>query len=289
MTKRGRTIFGGLAALLMVLVIHPANAQDAATSPVPDDASPKGKWLPVLVAHAGEYEIVESPGGAKAVMRPDPLMRWSQPVRGGEDGVICLWTVAGKPAAVMSFFTLKAEDGKRWIVHEHQSLSASPLEASWQGRAMWRISGPGLAFEAVPDAPEPAGSSVARARQMQAILRDFSANTVDHGGRSWTLRALNKPLYRYEGTGPDGPDGALFAMAQGTDPEAFVILETRSESGRPRWVYAVTRLTDLALKVRLKGREILSVAATVGAADEPYQTFIVINKASDDPADFVQP
>ncbi|MDB5350345.1 MAG: hypothetical protein JWN86_1592 [Planctomycetota bacterium] len=276
--------------LLSLAALHSTAHGQASERATTVDAA-KGKWLPVLQKHATEYVIaVTEPSGKKTTkLRPDPLMRWSQPVRGGEDGVICLWVEAGRPVTVMSFFTLKAGDGKRWIVHEHQSLSPRPLEASWQGREMWHTATPGVVFAPVPDAPAPADSAPARSRQMQQILSDFSANTIDNKKVSWPLRALPKPLYRYENTGSEVLDGGLFTLAQGTDPEALILLEARIDGKQTRWYYGAARLTDLNLRVRFKDREILSVPYTVGRSDEPYQTFIVINKASDRPEDFVRP
>lgn len=126
---------------------------------------------------------------------------------------------------------------------------------------------------------------------MQAILRQFSANTIDNKDSTWPLRPLTKPLYRYENTGPEVIDGALFALAQGTDPEVFVLIEARPASeGKPAaWYYGLARLTDLRLRVRLYGTEVFSVPYTVGKPDEVYQTFIVISKPSDNPDDFERP
>src|SRR4051812_24345653 len=97
-----------------IAALPSARGQEAKDTKPADSA--RSKWLPVLQKHATEYEIVviktRADGGSdkvKATMRPDPLMRWSQPVRGGEDGVICLWTDEGRPVVAMSFFTLKAD------------------------------------------------------------------------------------------------------------------------------------------------------------------------------------
>lgn len=252
---------------------------------------PKGGWLPVLQKHATEYEVTATGEGGKAAatMRPDPLMRWTQPVRGGDDGVLCLWVDRGRPVVAMTIFTFKGNDGKRNVVHEHQSLSARPLEGTWRGRPMWHTDEPGIAFAPVPGAPAPADSPAARLRQMQEIARDFSANTIDNKGSTWPLRALARPLYRYEGTGPELVDGGLFAMVQGNDPEAFLLLEARVDGGARIWYYGVARLTDLRLRVRLKGREVYSVPYTIGDEAGTYQTKTVLSKASDTPEDFQGP
>src|SRR5581483_11336528 len=115
-----------------------------------------------------------------------------------------------------------------------------------------------------------------------AIVRDVSANTVDNKQSKWPLRALSKPLYRYEGKG----DGALFALAQGTDPEAFVLIESRGEGDSAHWELGVTRFTDLEIHVRYKDHEIFSGPNTTGQSNAIYHSTTVLQKASDTPADF---
>jgi len=273
-----------------------ATAQDAkSTEAATKNNGPKANWLPVLRKHAAEYAITATPPGKDVVTAgfvPDPLMRWTQPVRGGDDGVLCLWVDKGRPVAAMTIFTFKSDDGNRCVVHEHQSLSALPMKATWQGRPMWHTSEPGLTFSEAPDAPTPAETPAGRLRQMQAMARDFSGVTRDHKGSSWNLRPLTKPLYRYEKTGPEVVDGGLFTLVQGNDPEAFVLIEARpdpKDAKTSRWHFGVARLTDLRLKVRWKDREVFSVDYTIGAADAPYQSVVAVKKPSESPDDFAAP
>lgn len=279
---------GVQAALLLLAMAHGVRtpAQDEKVEATPKTGEPREGWLPVLQQHAKGYVILaDGPGGkTAAAMRPDPLMRWTQPIRGGDDGILCLWVDGGHPVVAMTIFTFKGNDGRRNIVHEHQSLSALPLEGTWNGRPMWQTTGPGITFAPVPDAPPPADTPASRLRQMQAIARDVSANTIDNNGSTWPLRALVKPLYRYEVA-----DGGLFALVQGNDPEAFLLLESRVDGNTKLWYYGVARLTDLRLRVRLKGREVYSVPYTTGGERATYQTKIAISKASDAPEDFLEP
>jgi hypothetical protein len=154
---------------------------------------------------------------------------------------------------------------------------------------MWQTSGPGLTFRPVPEAPAPAPTATARLRQMQAIVRDFSANTIDDKNSTWPLRPLTKPIYRYEANGPSVADGALFAFAQGTDPEAFLILEAHPNGKSTRWEYALTRFTDLRIRIRLRNAEVFSGPHTIGNRNEIYQTTVVIDRPGDSPADFKVP
>jgi hypothetical protein len=243
----------------------------------------KGKWVPLFQRHAGEYVIrVGQDAKVESGLLPEPVLRWWQPVRGGDDGALYLWVREGRPVAALTFFTFKWPNGTRSISHEQHSLAHEPIEAKWRGNLVWHTSQPGLSFKPVPGAPVPAGIAAARLRQMLALVRDFSAHTIDNKGSKWPLRPLIKPLYRYEGK----TDGALFAVVQGTDPEAFVILEARTEGDDAHWEFAAARFTDLEIHIRYKSQEVFSGPSTTGQVNEIYHTSTVIDKPSDSPDDF---
>lgn len=243
----------------------------------------KGKWVPLFQRHAGEYVInLTNNLNGEAKRLAEPLLRWWQPVRGGDDGALYLWVKDGRPVAAVTFFTFKWPDGDRAIVHELHSFAEEPVDATWRGRDVWRTSAPGVTFRTVPDAPVPAATAPARLRQMQAIIRDMSANTVDNKESKWPLRPLSKPLYRFESKS----DGALFALAQGTDPEAFVLLEVRGEGKEAHWEFAMARFTDLELHVRYKDREVFTGPNTTGQPNGIYHSTTVLRKPSENPADF---
>ena len=93
----------------------------------------KGKWVPLFQRHANDY-VITAGAGAEAKMLPDPLLRWWQPIRGGDDGALYLWVEEGRPVAAVTFFTFKWPDGgERVIVHERHSFAPGPLEATWRG------------------------------------------------------------------------------------------------------------------------------------------------------------
>lgn len=242
----------------------------------------RGKWYPLFQRHADEYRIRVAGDTADAQRMTDPVLRWWQPVRGGDDGALYIWVTNGRPVAAITFFTFKWPDGNRAIVHERHSFAEGPIDADWRGSPVWKTSKPGVAFRPVPDAPPPAATAPARLRQMQSILRDVSAVTTDDKNSNWPQRVLNKPLYRFEGK----TDGALFALAQGTDPEAFVLLEARGEGSSARWEFAVARFTDLQLRITLKGAEVFRGPNSIGQPNDVYHSITVIQKPGDNPEDF---
>lgn len=243
------------ALSLLVVCCATASAQDARKG---DDPT---SWLPILRQQAADYAIAPR-DSQKPPPRPlpDPILRWTQPVRGGDDGAVFLWVSEGRPEAVGTIFTYRVPDTKRTIQHEVHSLALTPIDATWRGKPMWRADRPGVEFRAVPEAPAPAPSGPARLRQMQTIARDFSAENVHEKSGKNELRLMPKPLYRYEPTDPSLVDGALFCLAHGTDPEVFLLIEARkSKAGAAEWQYALARFSDLPLKARFRGKEVWSV------------------------------
>jgi hypothetical protein len=278
--RLGAIAFGLATIGLIWLAPH---ARGRGQDPQHERAKGSGKWIPLFRRHADEY-VIRLGLDLKVTARrlAEPVLRWWQPVRGGDDGVLYLWVSAGRPVAAVTFFTFKSADGSRSITHERHSLTSEPLESTWQGRLVWHTSRPGLIFKPVPDAPVPAATAAARSRQMQALIRDFSADTVDYSGSKWPLRPLAKPLYRYEGKN----DGALFALVQTTDPEAFVVVEVRGEGRNARWEYAVARFTDLELNVRYRADQVFSGPRGAGQTNEIYQSISVLNRRTDSPEEF---
>ncbi len=277
---RSRGMALGLALIASALVFQWPQARGQNTAS--EAKQGKGKWVPLFERRAGEYVIRVGQHQFAAERLSEPVLRWWQPVRGGDDGALYIWVREGRPVAALTFFTFKWPNGTRSIVHEKASLALEPLEATWRGNVVWQTSRPGLTFKRIPDGPAPAGTASARLRQMQTLVREFSANTVDDKASKWQLRPLVRPLYRYEGKN----DGALFALVQGTDPEAFMVLEDRSEGNDSHWEYAIARFTDLEIHIRYKEREVFRGEQTSGQADEVYHSPTVLSKPSDSPDDF---
>ncbi|MDR3636285.1 MAG: hypothetical protein P4L84_20955 [Isosphaeraceae bacterium] len=286
-----KSLFAAVTMIVVgALVLTPstAGAQEV-PSGATKESDEQRKWVPLFQRHAGEYVVragSEANQLAPAQWLSEPVLRWSQPVRGGDDGALYLWLREGRPVAAVTFFTFKWPDGKRAIVHERHSLRLGTVEAEWRGREVWHTTKPGVTYEPVPSAAKPAATASARMRQMHEITRDFTARTVDDKDKDWPLRLLPKPLYRFEGSTHDSLDGALFALAQGTDPEAFLILDARGSAEARRWEYAVARFTDRKVVVQYKDREVYAGRNTVGGTDEVYHSETVILKPSDKPEDF---
>jgi hypothetical protein len=255
---------------LALLAQPPASGDDLASRPSGHARSKR--LLELYTADAAEYTIYrDASRKEKLELRREPVYVWNNRVReNGQDGAVYVWTHRGRAEVIGSFFSfpqygLAGQDGNRDVCHEFHSLSPSVLDVSRSPQAnRWTPRAPGIQLKPIAGAPPPARSAPQRLTQMRALARDFSASTRDQRARQWELRLLPQPLYRYESTDPDIPDGAVFAFvtSAGTDPEVILVLEARKPAGGgdPAWHYAVARFTDLDLWVRHKGTEIFTAA-----------------------------
>ena len=250
---------------LLALILLPALlGQAPAVQPDPAAKARRDRLLNLYRGEAAGYVVYrDSARQEKVELRRDPVYSWTNPIRGGEqDGDVFVWTCRGRAEVVGTFFSYPST-GPRNLNHELHSLSTSTLDVSRPGGAnTWTPRAPGIQLVSIADAPAPARSPSLRLSQMRELTRAFSASSEDLKEKRWELRLLPQPLYRYESTDPDVPDGAVFAFvtSAGTDPEVLLVVEARKPSGpataAPAWHYAVARFSDLKLSVRHKGREI---------------------------------
>lgn len=218
---------------------------------------PETEAIETFKKQAGEYvfEISSKPKARPALVK-SPLLHWGNPARTGEDGAVFVWTFEGRPAVIGSIFTYKL--AKIHTKHELQSLSTEPLKATFRGKPAWAPESAGVEFKAVPKASLPAEIERVRGTQMRQIAQKFSARMTELDETATELRLMPKPLYRYR---PEGQgtliDGAIFAFAQGTDPEVLLLLEARrTAEGVRQWEYALARFHYVNLWAFHDGKEI---------------------------------
>jgi hypothetical protein len=208
---------------------------------------------------AAQYTV--SPAGNRKQpfkFHPDAVMKWSNPVGGAKDGAIYVWSDRHRPQAIIKLFS---HDGEHFT-HEWQSLAEGEIVAERDGTAVWNPTEPGITFRTVPDAPKPAETSDARLRQMKSLAGKFSvtATRLPRDAKPTNLRLLVRPLFRFEtGDGMQGPDGALFGFAEGTDPVALLLIEARRTEDGDRWHYAFARMTSWAVTATYGEKEVYSV------------------------------
>ena len=198
---------------------------------------------------AAKYRImVRTEPETPATLRAEPVLSWTNPVRGTYDGLVFVWLSGGRPSAAACFYRVLRE-GRYFEAHEFHSLALVPLVGSLGDRTFWSPRGPGVTAKPIPGAPRPAPTPAERLRQMRALAREFRAWVdVEEGGKE--LRLLPQPVFRYE----SDADGALFAFVQATDPEAVMTIDVRPGDGGPAWHYAFGRMSNHSLSARHRDR-----------------------------------
>lgn len=270
------------------MVVLAALALGGVTRTRGQESAPKPGAEPIRIGAlqeaAARYRIVtNSDPAVTAALKPEPVLRWTNPTRGTVAGAVFVWVAGGRPEVVGSVFRYRlrgapAED------HEFQSLALGGLTATADGRVAWAPRVAGVSLAPIPGAPAPAATPAERLRQLRALSREFRAYLDISDNRS-ELRLLTQPLYRYEVQGrPDLTDGALFAFVQTTDPEVLLVIEDRPRGagGPPAWHYGFARMSMVDLRAEHKGRGVWRAAwdNQVESPDKPYVTLPAVRPAT---------
>jgi hypothetical protein len=227
-----------------------------AQAEAPQPAPGSNTAVDAFKAEAAQYAVhLQSRPGEKLTLVKEPVLRWSNPARTGEDGAVFVWTLGGRPEMIGTVFTYRFRE-KINRKHEFHSLATEPLSAEFRGKEVWAPTKAGLTFAPIEDAPVPAASARLRLTQMRALARDFSASLKDAEGEAYQLRLLTQPIYRYEPQNRGVVDGAIFSFAVGTDPEVLLIVEARQVKDAVRWEYALARFHYVEMKAVYKDREV---------------------------------
>ena len=232
--------------------------------------STRDEPLELMRALAAQYEVTLGGDEASAAaLRPEPLLRWTNPTRETEASTLFLFHQAGRPVAVLCLFRFQ----NRYI-HELQSLAQGPLRATYPADTAWMPDEPGLVFAPLPNAPTPASTPVGRLLQMRSMARHFGGSVRLSQKQPDALRLLPQPLYRYPDSTPGAADGAIFALVQTTDPEVLLLLEVRDTTGQPAWHYALARMSSNHLECTLDGAVIWTREADYTyQSTKPYTQF----------------
>ncbi len=242
----------------------------------PAAGAPKAA-LDEFVAEAKTYRIALGGADDKHLeLAPQPLLHWGNPARNGEDGAVFAWLKDGRPEVIGSVFEYPA---RGVVVRKHalHSLSDQPVIAMFDNVEVWSPKTGGVKFAAVSGAAPPDNSPRRRLSQMRELARQFSVELIDLKDSKSELRLMSQPLLRYEPKAGVTKDGAIFAFAIGTDPEALLLLESRKSEGAARWEFAFARFHFVTLTARHENREVWHVEPdrdmhqTVFGASDPQR------------------
>jgi hypothetical protein len=274
-----------LCSLVLVATIT------ARAVPQPPAAPPKKEELSGNAAKAAEfaaaeavrYEIRHADTNKPALqLLPEPVLRWSNPLRGEVHGSVYLWTNNGCPevaASIYQFFHMKQ------LNIELVSLSEAALRADRNGRLRWSPEA-GVKFAPLPGGPRPAATPDARQLQMRALARKFTgylAEPEEADNKLTELRLLANPLHRYEAADGSGREGAVFALVTTNDPEIVLLIESRKGKGGREWVWAAARMHFRPLQLKLADVVVWDVPAAAPPWNKirgPEGTYVILEWAT---------
>jgi hypothetical protein len=256
-----------LASLLVIVVVAlggdppPANEGVAATRPSARR----------LLDLARQYEFfADRERLTKFELQPKPLLTYSNPVRGDVQGSVFVWTRDARPEVVGAFFDFRTEDK---LDSELHALATAGIAGWRDGREFWNPAKPGVKFQSVPGSQDPAATPVARLRQMRELAGEFTVEREHPEQGKGQMRLLPQPIYRYASLKANVADGAMFVYVEGTDPEAYLLIEARGGES-PQWEFAFARMNIVKFTGAYKGDVVWEVGEVswdeVFDRHEPY-------------------
>jgi hypothetical protein len=214
------------------------------------------------------------PPEALAIVK-SPLLRYDDPTRGlGErtDGLqdAGVWRMGetGRPTALITLEIYRNGPKRAILSYEFLSLTPSPLELRSPRGPLWTPTSTDLTMTSLPKSPPPADSPRARLVQMRQLARRFTVQeTLPPEDNKIECRLLAQPIDRYDGGPEKLLDGAIFAFANGTNPEVALLLECSERE----WRYGLARLSSAAVEAKLDGETCFKAAkVTLSGAKDSY-------------------
>jgi hypothetical protein len=198
-------------------------------------------------------------------LKAEPILRYADNSRFNYESTLWIWTAGGRPTALVAVeYYPRHPKGPRWLF-EIASLSKQRIAAEREPDLRWTAKEPGLKLQTLEDAKPIADKSTRRLSQMKEMCRRFTAHESAVVEGRVELRLLSSPLLRYADADAGIVDGAIFAFANGTNPEVLLILEANDDKDAPPWHYALVQMTGGAVTVELDGKEVWKR----GEADPP--------------------
>ena len=199
----------------------------------------------------------------------EPLFRYSDPTRGIIDAT--MWSIGsgGRPNAIL---VLEFYD-KGTISYELTSVTDPPKQVS-ATRLNWQPRFSPLVFQPLANAGTPSENKVARDRQVKQLARRFDATEEFNG--TFPLRLMPKPIHQYTDAERGVVDGAIFAMAHGTNVEVLMILEaqeSKESKDKLLWAAGFARLAAAALDVRFGDAKFWAADSNFGGPTSSYGNF----------------
>jgi hypothetical protein len=221
-----------------------------------------------------ELDIQSDDKWTKVERIEKPLLFYEEPTRNNDRGSLWGWAQKGRPLALLELYQ-DSNVRTRWVFAVCNT-SGGKLRARRSGAPWWRANDSVIQFKDIPGASAPAAEAPLRQRQLKLLAQKFKGHEFwDPDNSRYELRLLARPLYTYREEAEGVLDGALFTLANGTNPEIMLFLEARMDpANRAKrvWQFAVGRLAHAELHLEYDGKEIFDAPRgnKLSASHLPY-------------------
>lgn len=265
-------------ALLVVFVVLQAGGHCRG-----DDASDKSerekqskRRLEVMQSAIDDLKVSSNEIETDAALKlgKSPLLRYNDPTRGLGDrskGLMDagVWRLgeSGRPTALVTLEIYRDQGERAILSYEFASLVPSRFAILSPRGPAWSPTRTDLKMVRLPGADRPADSPKARLIQMRQFCKRFSVHEALDSGDKVECRLLPQPIDRYADEKRGILDGAIFAFANGTNPELALLLECNADD----WSYGAVRLSAGALFAELDGKPFFEAPLSFGQpSTAPY-------------------
>jgi hypothetical protein len=269
--------------LTVMLLVGVGLGQTAggSTADNPDDKAEAAQARAVAKMMAAEYVFqLDRTSGQELQREREPILRWLLHLDRRFHSDVYVWTHEGRPEVVAGITNVYGN--RRAMETEIHSLSTGLPLMSHDGKVVWEPERPGVEWKPMPEAAKPGSTAAARLSQMRSIAAQYTVTGV-YGGMKEDLRLLTAPIYRYASAKQDVTDGAIFAFARGTDPDALLMIEARA--GGDQWQHTFVRFCGhCSLRAVREGREVWQVDVLPARVNtDPKQPYFGLRRYSDFP------
>src|SRR5262245_40409109 len=235
-----------------------------------------------------EVEVLVGEKWTKVKRIEKPMLFYGDPTRNNDRGSVWGWSEKGRPVALLELYQ-NVTDRTKWVTCVCNT-SGGKLRASRDGEAWWRENTSTTELKDIPSAPVPAADAPARQRQLKQLAGKFTGHEFwDPNNSRYELRRLDRPLHTYQDEEGGILDGALYALANGTNPEILLFVEARAnpeDKSKAVWQFAVGRLAHAELHLLYDGKEIFEAARAdrngLSGSDKPYWVGFITVEAMPD-------
>ncbi|TXT33791.1 MAG: hypothetical protein FD138_1794 [Planctomycetota bacterium] len=248
-----------IATLFLSDLSLPAQDKPAAPVSESDEAKLSREQLQVSLEQVAPLRLQHAETGAEIERVAHPVLRFAAPLWGNHHGTVWVWGKRGRPVAVLEMCQQK--DNGVWAQAFHATTD-TPIKLPMPNGKTWVPKSSNLKFQPLSNAPRPADTPTARLRQMKALAQKFSAHQLwtwrEGDGSRHELRLLTTPVHRYEDRDQQLIDGAIFVIAQGTNPEATLFLEAihPANEAQPIWQFGIGRTSFAEQIVNYEDQEV---------------------------------